>query len=145
MENDAIATQYRTNQIQTASPDRLVLMLYEGALKAAKDCRDAIESHDWTTMTRTGRQVQDIMIGLVDTLNGSEGTATLRDLYLYCWKNTVSAQTQRDSRLIEGVVTVLQNLADGLQKFLSTAQVARPLNSSVNAEMTVSGSVNLAG
>ena len=118
-ENESALTQYRTSQIQTASVDRLVLLLYEGALKASQDCRKAIGENNLEDMGTYGRQLQDIMIGLTDMLNLELAEArTLRDLYLFCWKQAVSAQTQHAPTPLNEIEPVLQNLMDGLRSFL---------------------------
>jgi len=147
MEDEVALFQYRTNQIQTASTDRLVLLLYEGGLKAAQDCQQAIQTNDWTTMGEHGRHLQEIMIGLTDILQvATDEAQTLRDLYLYCWKQAVSAQVRRESTELDGCIAVLQNLIDGLRRFLSTeppnASVPEPAPETRGASQP---SVNLAG
>jgi len=144
MENEDALAQYRTNQILTASADRLILLLYEGALKAAKDCQIAIQSNNWAHMTATGRQLQDILIGLADALNleASEAT-TLRDLYLYCWGRAVAAQIEKNPDTLDSVVSVLGNLSDGLRKFLSATPT--PEHEEKPNVAPTTDSINLAG
>lgn len=149
MQNEAVLAQYRSSQIQTASVDRLVLMLYEGALKAARDCQTAMSAGDLALTSQSGRQVQDILVGLVDILNRDHQDAgTLRDLYLYCWRQAVSCQRLKDPKELDGAIVVLQNLADGLRQFLSIA--ANPPSPTADTAGSVastpgSSSINLAG
>ena len=145
MESQAALLQYRTNQIQTASADRLVLLLYEAALKAAQECQAAILADNVEELTKQGRLVQDIMIGLTDTLNlEHEGASTMRDLYLYCWRQAFSGQVERQADHLDGVVSTLQNLTAGLRTFLSSASSKRSDAVQANPS-TPSPSINLAG
>lgn len=128
---------YRENQVRTASPDRLVLLLFEAALKAAKAARGHLTEENRGDAAREARLVQDIMVGLVDTLNSEHPEAgTMRDLYLYCWRETVAAQTQTAPNKLDSVIRVLDNLAVGLRRFIEQGQAASVVGT---------GSVNLAG
>lgn len=145
-ENESALTQYRTSQIQTASVDRLVLLLYEGALKASQDCRKAIAGKNLEDMGTYGRQLQDIMIGLTDMLNLEIPEArTLRDLYLYCWKQAVSAQTQHALTPLNEIEPVLQNLIDGLRSFLKQQTISSAPPTLPSVESPGATSIHLVG
>jgi flagellar protein FliS len=144
MENEAVFTQYRHHQILTASPDRLVLMLYEGALKATRDCQTALLAKDLTAATTAGRKLQEIMIGLTDILNPDmPESQTLRDLYLYAWRQAVAAQVQADPTALDGVVVVLQNLSAGLKTYLR--HESSTSKTPAEPQPVGAGSINFAG
>lgn len=135
--SESALSAYRENQVNTASPDRLVLLLFEAALKAARMARTQLGDGNRADATREGRLVQDIMVGLVDTLNGDHPAAgTMRDLYLYCWRETIAAQAEADPTKLDGVIGVLENLAGGLRRFIADQASAAPVGAA---------SVNLAG
>lgn len=133
--------RYKTDVINTATPDQLVLMLFEAALRAAQECQDAIGREDWIQTVEHGRQVQDIMAYLADTVNLEHPHGEqVKQLYLYCWRNAVAAQIQHDRKVLEPVKTVLNNLISGLRSFLSHSQT--PPN---NEESKEHLSINFAG
>jgi len=119
MDNPDALMRYQMAKIQTASTDELGLMLYEAALRATRECQQAIRREDWEQTVRQGSKAQDIFLGLAETVNPDHPQSdTMRGLYLYCWRTVAVVQTTHQADALDGVVSVLENLIRGLKRFV---------------------------
>lgn len=111
--------QYKTDTLQTATTDQLVLMLFEAALRAARDCQTAVREGQWTDIARHGRMVQEVCGYLAETVDMAHPHAVrMKDLYLFCWRTVIAAQIERRPELLDPVITVLTDLAVGLRRYV---------------------------
>lgn len=115
-----IYDRYKTDVINTASPDQLVLMLFEAALRSTQECQDALAREDWIAAIDHGRLVQDIMANLAETVivDHPEGER-IKGLYLFCWRAAIAAQIDHNSSGLDAVKDVLNDLISGLRGFLA--------------------------
>lgn len=80
------AQAYQTQQIMTATPAQLVVMLYERALRALRDAERAIAEGDVQARFDHNKRATDIIAHLCSTLDmerGGEIAANLADLYRF--------------------------------------------------------------
>lgn len=112
--------RYKTDVINTATPDQLVLMLFEAALRSAQECQDALAREDWIAAVDHGRMVQDVMANLAETVivEHPDGDR-MKGLYLFCWRAAIAAQIEHDGSRLDAVKDVLHDLVAGLRGFLS--------------------------
>jgi len=102
---------YQKNKYETASPHRLILMLYEAALVQLDRAERAIEQRDIAERNRTLQKAQDILVELVSSLNmqqGGEIARNLRQLYLYMIDRLTQANIKSDIEAIREVRGLLQ-------------------------------------
>jgi len=105
------ARAYRANAVMTASPGQLVLMLYDGALRALAMARDGFSRpvDDYRRIELINQQLikaQNIINELQDTLNleaGGEFAATLQRLYDYYNRRLSEANLRKQ---VEPVIEV---------------------------------------
>ncbi|AJQ26081.1 flagellar export chaperone FliS [Pelosinus fermentans] len=104
--------QYKRMQVETASQGRLIIMLYDGALKNLRNAQHCITSKDINGAHRMLIKAQDIIKELNFTLNMSAGEISnnLRNLYLYMLQRLVEANMAKDNTKIEEVVELLSTL-----------------------------------
>lgn len=104
--------QYRQTSIQTAPPEQLVVMLYDGAIRfleqakvAMRDGRDASDS--------IGR-TQDILVELLASLNRSAGEVSnnLSVLYEFWIQRLFQAMARRDVKMVDEVSTMVRDLRE---------------------------------
>lgn len=104
--------QYRQTQVQTAPPEQLVLMLYDGAIRFLEQAR---------TLMQAGREAgdqlgraQDILIELMGALNLQAGpiAENLFRLYEYYLARLVKAYAARDASLVLEVIQHLRELRE---------------------------------
>lgn len=104
--------QYRQTQVQTAPPEQLVLMLYDGAIRFLEQSR---------TLMREGKdagehlgRAQDILIELMGALNMQAGpiAENLYRLYEYYLTRLVKAYAARDLEVVQEVIQHLRELRE---------------------------------
>ena len=127
---------YRQIAAQTASPVQLVLMLYDGALRALErslpgfKCDEPAEAI--TLIHNNLQRAQEIIRELNMALNleqGGDFSATLRRLYDYFERRLFESNIRKDSRGVEEVVRHLTVLRDAWAEMLakqSAAQTDQP-------------------
>lgn len=104
---------YQKNKYETASPHRLILFLYEGAIRFATQAIKAIESSDIKSTHTNITKTQDILNELMACLDldqGGEIAVNLRDLYAYMNSLMLKANLNRDPAPLQEVVTLLTDI-----------------------------------
>ena len=109
--------QYSQVQIQTANKGKLIVMLYQGAIKFMKMSLLALEKKDMEGKGNALIKAQDIILELLYALDqemldsGNELALNLQRLYLYSYRRLVQANIHLDRKVIEEIVGLMTNLA----------------------------------
>lgn len=106
---------YKKNQVTTASKSRLLLMLYDGAIKNLKLAEMAIVNKDIEKVNTYLIKTQDIIAEFMSTLNfeaGGEIANKLYDLYEYCFTKLIRANIDKDIQGIREVRKYMEELRD---------------------------------
>lgn len=101
---------YQKNKYETASPHRLILMLYEAALLQMERAERAIENGNIADRNRTLQKAQDILYELLASLNlkqGGEIARNLQQLYLYMIEKLTQANIHSDAAAVREVRELL--------------------------------------
>lgn len=109
---NGIAT-YKANSVTTQPGGRLIVMLYEGAVKFLYQAIAQIEAGNWAEKGRFINKASDIIGELNITLNMDEGgevAANLRALYLFMLRHLMQANLKRDPQMIREVIDLLDDL-----------------------------------
>lgn len=104
---------YQKNKYQTASPHRLTLMLYNGAIQFASKAQLAIRKQDISETNRCIQKTQDIVYELMSSLNIKEGgeiARNLRNLYLYMVDRLIEGNIKKSEESVEEVIHMLEDL-----------------------------------
>jgi flagellar protein FliS len=107
---------YQEVAVTTQSRGRLVVMLYDGAIKFLKL---AIRELDAGNMEAKGQYINkalDIIHELNTVLDmeaGGEVAMNLRKLYLFMIRHLHTANIKKDPRIINEVITLLEELNQG--------------------------------
>ena len=89
------AEAYRRQQILTATPETLTLMLYNGCLKFIKDGRDALEAKKWEDANNLLQRAQRIITEFRLTLDMKyEISHQLEPLYEYAYDEANTIMTE---------------------------------------------------
>ena len=72
---------YQKNKYETASPHRLITMLYDGAVRFANQAINHIENSDIAQKGISIQKFQDIIYELIACLNFKEGKEVANNLY----------------------------------------------------------------
>lgn len=105
---------YATNGVTTAPPAKLVLMLYEGAIKFCRLAEMAIEKENPERRNVNLIKAQDILTELRVTLNQEAGEVAiqLEQLYEYMYRELVQANIRNDQVKVIHVREMLADLKD---------------------------------
>ncbi|WHY88401.1 flagellar export chaperone FliS [Neobacillus novalis] len=102
---------YQRNQVMTARPEELTLMLYNGAIKFLHQAKLAIEKKDITKANSSLVKTQDILTELMTTLNlDYEISNSLLSLYDYMKNRLVEANIAKDIAVIIEIENMLFEL-----------------------------------
>ncbi len=114
---------YQENQVSTSSRGRLLLMLYDGALKFLRFALTAMEEKKVEEAHRNLIKVQDILNELMATLNfdADEIAGKLYSLYEYMNQELIDANIQKDSEKVEKVYGMLEELRNAWAKAMDPA------------------------
>lgn len=105
--------KYREVQILTASPERLVLLLYEGAIRFLEEARAALDGGDLAKAHERLTRTQDILTELITGLDFSyEVSSNLYRLYDFFRRRLVEANVRKDPGAVQEVLRFLKELRD---------------------------------
>lgn len=105
---------YIENEVLTASPGKLVVMLYDGAIKFLKRLDDLDYSKDIETKVYNINKAYAIISELQCTLDMTQGdvSVSLFSLYNYMQKQLIEANMKNDSEQVQHVINLLSELKD---------------------------------
>ncbi|MFZ7944692.1 flagellar export chaperone FliS [Neobacillus sp. 19] len=102
---------YLRNQVNTARPEDLTLMLYNGAIKFLNQAKMAIEKKDIPKANSSLVKTQDIITELMTTLNMDyEISKSLVSLYDYMKNRLIEANIAKDVAAIVEIESMLLEL-----------------------------------
>lgn len=106
---------YTESSVLTASPERLVVMLYDGAGRFLARAAAAIRNGDAGLAGEQIGRANAILDELLATLDREQGGAVaerLESIYLFCERTLVEAQLQRDPAKVDRVAAMLAELRE---------------------------------
>jgi flagellar protein FliS len=133
---------YKETQIKTATPGKLVVMLYDGAVKHLSLALEGLNSRH-RSYDRVSEQLvraQDIITELMVSLDFERGGEIAKSLFnLYMWMNRqlLDGNIRKDTAPLESVRSVLQELRAAWAELAEKAGAQAPARSA--------GGVNIAG
>jgi flagellar protein FliS len=107
---------YKEHAVGTQSKGRLIVMLYEGAIRFMNLAIKELEAGDFAAKGLHITKAQDIINELNAVLDmdaGGEVAANLRRLYCFMIKRLSEANTTKDPRLVREVVKMMDELNQG--------------------------------
>jgi len=110
---NAYMGQYNNNQILTASPEQILIMLYDGAIRF---CRQAMTAMDDGQRTLQGEKVNRAMAIICEFSNtldyevGGEIAEDLDALYGFMTRELINANLKNERKSLETVEGLLINL-----------------------------------
>lgn len=105
--------QYQQTQVQTASPEKLLIMLYDGAIQFLNKARMAMQNKDIEGTHNNILGAQRIISEFMNTLNleaGGEVAQNLYNLYEYLHYRLVQANIKKDVEMVDEVLVHLKDL-----------------------------------
>jgi flagellar protein FliS len=111
--------KYKTTSVQSASREKLLLMMYEGAIKFTKLAIVAAEQKKIADRGMYIGRVYDIILELNNTLDhkvGGEISKNLEQLYMFLTDQLTKANITGDPQPLRSSLKILETLYDGWAK-----------------------------
>lgn len=118
MERDLTAAKngldrYKRSAVDGASPIRLIVMLYDGALKNLEQGKAAMADRDIFTQNEKIKRAQECVSELISSLNmeaGGEVAQNLLSLYTFIYNTLFEANVNDDPEMLDQCAELLSDL-----------------------------------
>lgn len=113
------ARDYLETKVKTASPEVLVLIVYEGALKFLRQAEYSLTRGNYPAAVRASVRVQKIMAELtkaLDPAKAPELAENLEKLYDYVSGRTAEAVAKRDPEALKVPLKITEELYDAWKR-----------------------------
>ncbi|OHD69046.1 MAG: flagellar export chaperone FliS [Spirochaetes bacterium RBG_16_49_21] len=134
--------EYKKTQIATANQGKLIVMLYDGAIKFLTIAIDNMNPKTYDVANNNIIKAQDIITELLLSLNMKEGgeiSQNLFNLYMYFKKTLLEANIKKDPETIKGVVKLLKELRDAWDKISANESTADRSNIGAKGNFSIEG------
>lgn len=114
--NKSAYQKYKTTSVQSASREKILLMLYEGAIKFTKLAIKAIEEKKIADRGVNIGRAFDIVMELNNTLDhkvGGDIASQLEQLYMFMMEQYTQANIKGDAAPLQANLKLLNTLYDG--------------------------------
>ncbi|MCD7897620.1 MAG: flagellar export chaperone FliS, partial [Planctomycetaceae bacterium] len=108
--------QYLKTQVETASKEQLVVMLFDGILRFTEIARKAIESKQIEDSHHALMRAQAIVMELICTVDkekGGEIANNLMALHAYAFNCLITANMRKDVSKLDEVQNIYRKLREG--------------------------------
>lgn len=120
------ANAYKTQQIMTASPEELTLMLYNGAIKFVTESIQALEKKNYEKSHNSNIRAQEIVREFMATLDlNYEISQTWQKLYEYIEYCLIQANLKKDAAKLEEAKNMLQEFRDTWYQAMKSARLQK--------------------
>ena len=119
---------YQTMQVTTVDRGRLLLMMYEGAIKFLKQSRAGIEAGDIAKFCRFLSKAQAIVAELMNTLDFEKGGQIAKDLdrlYDFMLFYLTEANLYRDPKRITKVIGLIDTIYSAYKEIIEGEKSAQ--------------------
>ena len=123
-----MANAYKTQQIMTAAPDQLTLMLYNGAIRFVEESMTALEQKDFAKSHERNLRAQDIVREFMATLDMKiELSKNWLSLYDYIEYRLIQGNIKKDKTQLDEAKSMLTELRDTWVEVMKKTRAERPV------------------
>ena len=110
----AQSNAYRESAVLTASPEQLVVMLYDGAIRFLRQGETAMAEQAWGHTNERLQLAEEIIDELLSTLNMEAGEVAerLQAIYAFCRRCLIEARLERSPVKVGHVIRLLGDLRE---------------------------------
>lgn len=111
--------KYKKMSVQSANKEKILLLLYEGAIRFIKQAKIACEAKKVQEKGEYIGRAYDIVMELNTTLDfktGGEVAVNLEQLYIYVLEQLTRANITSDTKYLDNALKILNTLYDGWVK-----------------------------
>ena len=111
--------QYQANNVNTATPEKLMILLFDGAIQFLQKAKSCIDENNYLERSQNiegARKIIRELMRTIDLENGNDVSKRLFRLYNRMAMNLIKANVQRSTEKVDEVITDLTNIRWGFQK-----------------------------
>jgi len=119
---------YKSNSVNFASKDQLLLMLVDGAAKFSKIGRQAIMDKDINKAHENIVKTQNIFYELMTTLNvtkGGEWAESLMKVYEFIARRLVDANIKKSEAIMNEIIPLIDDIRDTWNEAYKKSKVTK--------------------
>lgn len=134
--------EYKKTQITTANQGKLIVMLYDGAIKFLNIAIENMTPKTYDVANTNIIKAQDIITELLLSLNmkdGGEISQNLFNLYLYFKKALLEANIKKDAEMIKTVLKLIKELRDAWDKISANETSSDKTNIGAKGSFSIEG------
>lgn len=105
--------QYQKNEVETASPEKILILLYDGAIQFLNKAKIAMEQKNIPEIHNNIIGCENIIMEFINTVdeeNGGDFAVRIKALYEYFYNTLVQANMKKDVTKIDEVLKHLVEL-----------------------------------
>lgn len=119
------ASLYQQNSVTTASPAKLTLMLYDGAIKFCNIAKEALEENDLAKTNTNIQKAERIITELRVTLDMKYPVAKEFDsVYDYIYRRLVEANIHKDVKALDEAIKHTKTMRDTWREVMRINRVS---------------------
>ena len=122
--------QYKKSQVETATPEKILILLYDGAIQYLNKAKLAIAENNIEQIHHNIIGCENIIIEFMETLNMKEGGSLAQNLYRlydYLYNTLVSANINKNEKQVDEVLGHLKGLRETWQKAIDISNAEKAL------------------
>ncbi len=129
--------QYQASNVNTATPEKLMIMLFDGALQFLQKAKTAIAEKNLVERSQNidgARKIIRELMRTIDLENGNDVSKQLFRLYNKMAMNLIKANVQRNANLIDEVIEDISNIRWGFQKAIEIQNGTTTIEDAMNEQ-----------
>ena len=129
--------QYQASNVNTATPEKLMIMLFDGALQILQKAKTAIAEKNLVERSQNidgARKIIRELMRTIDLENGNDVSKRLFKLYNKMAMNLIKANVQRNANLIDEVIEDISNIRWGFQKAIEIQNGTTTVEDAMNEQ-----------
>ena len=131
--------QYQANNVNTATPEKLMIMLFDAAIQFLQKAKMCIEEHKYQERSENiegARKIIRELMRTIDLENGNAVSKKLFKLYNRMATDLIKANVQRNTDNLDRVIGDLTNSRWGFQKAIDSQSGVTSLDNAMEEYAT---------
>ncbi len=110
---------YKETQIETASPVKLIVILYEIIINSIEQAKSYMAEKKYDLVNKELSRAQDGIIELIAALDFDKGgdiAKNLYSIYLFCSRRLFEGNIEKNPQMLDEVKNILSNLKEAWER-----------------------------
>jgi flagellar protein FliS len=134
--------KYKQTEINTANQGKLIVMLYDGAIKFLNIALENMHPKTYDLVNTNIIKAQDIITELMLSINFTDGgqvSTHLFNLYMYFKRRLLEANIQKDPEIVKEISKMLKDLRDAWDKISARETKTDKMNMDSKGSFSIEG------